>query len=83
MIGSPTQEKFSGRNPVSQLADRDQSATHREGNMALDPKVKKNWEEIQKKHGQPVNAIGIPIKPGEVAMLKVWKDEGIDKFVKK
>lgn len=51
--------------------------------MALDPKVKKNWEEIQKRHAQPVNAIGIPIKPTEVATLKLWKDEGIDKFVKK
>lgn len=51
--------------------------------MALDPKMKKNWEEMQKKHNQPVNAIGIPIKPTDVALLKAWKDEGIDKFVKK
>ncbi len=51
--------------------------------MALDPKIKRNWEEIQKKNGHPVNAIGVPIKPTDVAMLKVWKDEGIDKFVKK
>lgn len=51
--------------------------------MALDPKVKKNWEEIQKKYDHPVNAIGLPIKPTDVATLKTWKDEGIDKFIKR
>lgn len=51
--------------------------------MALDPRIKKNWEEIQKKHTVPVNAIGVPINPKDAATLKVWREEGIDKFVKK
>jgi len=51
--------------------------------MALHPAVKKNWEEIQKKHNVPVNAIGVKINPKDAATLKVWKEEGIDKFVKK
>jgi hypothetical protein len=52
--------------------------------MALDPKVQKNWEEIQKKHNFPVNAIGVRIDPSKDSMMyKVWKDSGIDKFVKK
>lgn len=51
--------------------------------MPLDPRVKKNWEEIQKKHDYPVNAIGVRIQDKDQATLKVWKDEGIDKFVKK
>jgi hypothetical protein len=51
--------------------------------MPLDPKVKKNWEELQKKHSVPVNAIGAKIDPKDQATLKVWRDEGIDRFVKK
>lgn len=51
--------------------------------MPLDDKIKKNWEEIQKKHDVPVNALGVKINPKDQATLKVWKDEGIDKFVKK
>ena len=31
--------------------------------MALDPAVKKNWIEIQKKSDVPVNAIGVKIDP--------------------
>ena len=50
--------------------------------MALDPAVKKNWIEIQKKHNKPVNAIGVPIDPKDEATLKVWRDEGIDQFLK-
>lgn len=50
--------------------------------MALDAAVKKNWIEIQKKHGKPVNAIGMPIAANDAATLKVWKDEGIDQFMK-
>lgn len=51
--------------------------------MPLDPQVKKNWEELQKKYSYPVNAIGVPIKEKDQQTLKIWKEEGIDKFVKK
>jgi hypothetical protein len=51
--------------------------------MPLDPAIKKNWTEIQKKYDYPVNAIGVKIDSKDEKTLKVWKDEGIDKFVKK
>jgi len=51
--------------------------------MALNPAVKNNWIEIQKKHDVPVNAIGVKIDPKDEATLNVWKEEGIDQFVKK
>ena len=51
--------------------------------MALDPAVKKNWIEIQKKFDVPVNAIGVKIKSKDKKTLKVWKEEGIDSFMKK
>lgn len=51
--------------------------------MPIDPRIRKTWEEIQKKYDVPVNAIGVKIDPKDQATLKVWKDEGIDKFVKK
>jgi len=51
--------------------------------MVLDPAVKKNWIETQKKFEHPVNAIGVKIDPKDEQTLKVWKEEGIDKFVKK
>jgi hypothetical protein len=50
--------------------------------MALDAIIKKNWIEIQKKNTVPVNAIGVKINPKDEKTLKVWKDEGIDAFVK-
>ncbi len=50
---------------------------------AINPVVKKNWEELQKRYDVPVNAIGVKIDPKDQATLKVWKDLGIDKFVKK
>jgi hypothetical protein len=50
--------------------------------MALDPAVKKTWIGIQKKHNFPVNAIGVKIDPKDQKTLKVWRDEGIDKFVR-
>lgn len=55
----------------------------RRGKMALDPAVKKNWIEIQKKYGVPVNAIGVKIKTNDQKTLKVWQEEGIENFVKK
>ncbi len=51
--------------------------------MSLEPAVKKNWIEIQKKYDFPVNAIGVKIKSNDERTLKVWRDEGIDKFQKK
>jgi hypothetical protein len=51
--------------------------------MSLNPAVKKNWVEIQKKFDVPVNAIGLKIKPKDEKAMKVWKEEGIDKFMKK
>ncbi len=51
--------------------------------MPVKPEIKKNWEEIQKKYDFPVNAIGVRINSKDQATLKVWKEEGIDKFVKK
>ncbi|WP_310599239.1 hypothetical protein [Desulfobulbus sp.] len=51
--------------------------------MALDAIIKRNWIEIQKKNTVPVNAIGVKINPKDERTLKVWKDEGIDVFVKK
>ena len=51
--------------------------------MALDPGIKKNWIEIQKKHDLPVNAIGMKIDAKDTNTLRVWREEGIDKFVRK
>jgi hypothetical protein len=51
--------------------------------MGIDASVRKNWIEIQKKHSVPVNAIGVKIKDNDSKTLKIWKDEGIDKFIKK
>jgi hypothetical protein len=51
--------------------------------MPVDPKIKRNWEEIQKKHDYPVNAIGVRISDKDQKTLAVWKEEGIDKFMKK
>ena len=50
--------------------------------MAIDPAIKKNWIEIQKNYDLPVNAIGVKIDPKDEKTLKVWRDEGIDQFVK-
>ena len=51
--------------------------------MGIDNAIKKNWIEIQKRHNVPVNAIGVKIDPKDERTLKVWKEEGIDDFVKK
>jgi hypothetical protein len=50
--------------------------------MTVDPAVKKNWIEIQKQHNAPVNAIGVKIDPKDERTLKIWREEGIDEFVK-
>ena len=51
--------------------------------MPVDPKIKKTWIDIQKKYDVPVNAIGVKIDPKDANTLRIWKEEGIDKFVKK
>lgn len=51
--------------------------------MGLDPAIKKNWIDIQKKHDMPVNAIGIKIDSKDEKTMKVWKEEGIDQFLKR
>jgi len=51
--------------------------------MGIDASIKKNWIEIQKRNDVPVNAIGVKIKDNDTKTLKIWKDEGIDKFIKK
>lgn len=48
----------------------------------LDPKIKRNWEDIQKRYQYPVNAIGVKIDPKDKETLKVWRENGIDKFLK-
>jgi hypothetical protein len=50
-----------------------------DGGKGLDPKIKRNWEDIQKRYQYPVNAIGVRI---DKETLRVWKENGIDKFVK-
>jgi len=40
-------------------------------------------QEIQKKNTAPVNAIGVKINPKDEKTMKIWKEEGIDTFIKK
>ncbi len=51
--------------------------------MPIDPAVKKNWEKLQQQYDRPIDAMGCPIDPKDVETLKIWKQEGIDRFVKK
>lgn len=51
--------------------------------MPVDPVVKKNWEKLQRQYDHPIDAMGRPIDPKDVETLKVWQEEGIDRFVKK
>jgi hypothetical protein len=52
-------------------------------NMALDPKVRENWEKLQEKYKYPVDALGRPIDPKDEETLRVWQSEGIDRFQQK
>lgn len=51
--------------------------------MAVPEHVKKSWIEIQKKFEFPVNAIGVKIDAKDAKTLAVWKESGIDTFMKK
>ena len=53
------------------------------GPMAIPEQIRKLWMEIQKKHSVPVNAIGVKIESRDVATLKVWREQGLDQFLKK
>jgi hypothetical protein len=55
----------------------------RRSHVGINEGVKTNWIEIQKKFDVPVNAIGVKIDPKDEKTLKVWREEGIDQFVKK
>jgi len=50
--------------------------------MALDPQIKKMWQEVQAANTVPVNTIGMPINPKDQNSMRVWMREGIDKFQK-
>ncbi len=51
--------------------------------MPLDPNAKKQWEKIQSQHNIPVDALGRPIDPKDQKTLSVWREEGVDRFVKR
>ena len=51
--------------------------------MSLDPGIRKNWIEAQKKAAQPVNAIGVPIDARDKTTLDTWRKEGIDQYLKR
>lgn len=51
--------------------------------MGINRSIKKNWIQIQKNHSTPVNAIGVKIDPKDERTLRVWKEEKIDKFMRK
>jgi len=46
----------------------------------MKPAIKKNWQDIQKRYDYPVNAIGVK---KDKMTLKIWQEEGIDKFLEK
>jgi hypothetical protein len=50
--------------------------------MSISPFAKSVWEDVQKKHDVPVNAIGMRIDPGDAETLKLWKTLGIDRFLR-
>lgn len=51
--------------------------------MPIDPKVKGNWEKLQSQYDYPVDALGRPIDPDDKETLAVWREEEIDRFMKK
>lgn len=51
--------------------------------MPVDEKIKRTWIELQQKSDVPVNALGVKIAANDTFTLKVWREEGIDKFLKK
>jgi hypothetical protein len=51
--------------------------------MALDQKVRENWEKLQAQYDYPVDATGRPIETSDQQTLNVWKAEGVDRFLKR
>ena len=51
--------------------------------MPVDPGIKKNWEKLQEKYNYPVDALGRPIDPKDQETLRLWREEGLDHFMKK
>jgi len=51
--------------------------------MYIHARMKQSWIDIQKRHEVPVNALGLDIDPRDQMTLKLWRDEGIDRFLKK
>ena len=51
--------------------------------MAIEESVRRMWIELQKKSDAPVNAIGMKIDEKDAQALKVWREEGIDRFLKR
>jgi len=49
----------------------------------LDESIRKTWIDIQKRHDVPVNAIGVRIDPKDINTLQVWREAGVDQFVRK
>ena len=51
--------------------------------MPVEATIKDNWEKLQEKYNYPVDALGRPIDAKDQETLKVWREEGIDQFVRK
>ncbi len=51
--------------------------------MQISESLKKHWKNIQQKSKVPVNAFGVKIDPKDRKLIKIWKDEGINKYLKK
>jgi hypothetical protein len=68
--------------PSTPLFNRPASHPEAKPLKALDPRIKRNWEDIQKKYKYPVNAIGVKIDPKDKETLRIWRENGIDKFIK-
>jgi hypothetical protein len=51
--------------------------------MPIEATIKENWEKLQEKYNVPVDALGRPIDPKDQETLKVWHEEGIDRFLLK
>jgi hypothetical protein len=46
-------------------------------------RLKQSWIDMQKRHDVPVGPLGLEIDPRDQMTLKLWRDEGIDRFLKK
>jgi hypothetical protein len=45
--------------------------------------MKRSWIAMQQRHDVPVNPLGLAIDQRDQMTLKLWRDEGIDRFLKK